>query len=213
VALAHLVNHAIFKALLFLSAGAIIHALLDEQNLNKMGNLSVLFPLLYVFVLIGSCSLAGLPFLTGFYSKHMIMELSYATFSVNGVFICLLLYLGAIFTNIYSTRLLFKAAYLYNNSYKKYFDNFDHISISMMFVLILLTLGSIFFGYFLSDMFIGLGTSMFGNSLFVLEGNAINIECEYVPTLIKFVPLYLSFLSAALVALIYTKNIELNYLF
>ena len=120
VALAHLVNHAVFKALLFLSAGAIIHALLDEQNLNKMGNLSILFPLLYVFVLIGSCSLAGLPFLTGFYSKHLIMELAFATFSINGIFICLLLYLGAIFTNIYSTRLLFKAAYLHNNSFKNY---------------------------------------------------------------------------------------------
>jgi NADH-ubiquinone oxidoreductase chain 5 len=209
--LAHLVNHAVFKALLFLSAGAIIHALLDEQNLNKMGNLAVLFPLLYVFVLIGSCSLAGLPFLTGFYSKHMIVELSYATFSINGVFICILLYVSAIFTNIYSTRLLFKVAYLNNNSFKKYFDHFDHVSISMMFVLITLTLGSIYLGYLLNDAMIGFGTPVYGNAIFVLEKNSIGIECEYTPTLIKFVPLYLSFFSALLVTLVYTKVINISY--
>jgi len=73
----HLVNHGFFKALLFLSAGSIIHAVIDEQDMRKMGNLRDYTPLSYVCVFIGSISLMGLPFLTGFYSKDLLLELIY----------------------------------------------------------------------------------------------------------------------------------------
>jgi NADH-ubiquinone oxidoreductase chain 5 len=72
----HLINHAFFKALLFLSAGAIIHALSDEQDIRKMGNLVQLLPYVYAVFLIGSLALAGFPFLSGFYSKDFILESS-----------------------------------------------------------------------------------------------------------------------------------------
>jgi len=73
----HLVNHGFFKALLFLSAGSIIHALSDEQDFRKMGGMSVITPFSYMCIIIGSVSLMGLPFLTGFYSKDLIIELVY----------------------------------------------------------------------------------------------------------------------------------------
>jgi len=73
----HLVNHGFFKALLFLSAGSIIHALSDEQDFRKMGGMNLLTPFSYGCIIVGSISLMGLPFLTGFYSKDLIIELIY----------------------------------------------------------------------------------------------------------------------------------------
>jgi len=80
----HLFNHAFFKALLFLSAGSIIHALADEQDLRKMGAVISRQPLTYTAMLIGSLALMGTPFLTGFYSKDTIIELAYAAYRIEG---------------------------------------------------------------------------------------------------------------------------------
>ena len=72
----HLFNHAFFKALLFLSAGSVIHILSNEQDIRKIGGIGSLSPFVYVNVLIGSAALAGFPFLAGFYSKDLIIEAS-----------------------------------------------------------------------------------------------------------------------------------------
>lgn len=73
----HLFNHAFFKALLFLSAGSIIHALFDEQDMRRMGSMKELTPFSFAAIFVGSVSLMGLPFLTGFYSKDFILELAF----------------------------------------------------------------------------------------------------------------------------------------
>jgi len=86
VSLFHLVNHGFSKALLFLSAGSIIHALADEQDLRKMGGLVKYLPFTYSMIVIGSLSLMGFPFLTGFYSKDLILEVAYAQYSCSGTF-------------------------------------------------------------------------------------------------------------------------------
>jgi len=78
----HLMNHAFFKALLFLSAGSVIHAVSDEQDMRKMGGLIKSIPLTYTMILIGSLSLMGFPYLTGFYSKDLILELTYGKFYI-----------------------------------------------------------------------------------------------------------------------------------
>jgi NADH-ubiquinone oxidoreductase chain 5 len=70
----HLLNHAFFKALLFLSAGSVIHILSGEQDIRRMGGLAKLTPFVYVNMLIASLALAGFPFLAGFYSKDFIIE-------------------------------------------------------------------------------------------------------------------------------------------
>jgi NADH-ubiquinone oxidoreductase chain 5 len=79
VSIFHLSNHAFFKALLFLSAGSVIHAISDEQDMRRMGSLLKFLPLTYSLMLIGSLSLTGFPFLAGFYSKDFIIELSQIT--------------------------------------------------------------------------------------------------------------------------------------
>lgn len=109
VAIFHLSNHAYFKALLFLCSGAVIHAMSDEQDIRKMGGLRRILPFTYIMFLIGSLSLMGFPFLTGFYSKDLILEISFASFSETGHFAYWLGTIGAFFTAFYSTRLLFFA--------------------------------------------------------------------------------------------------------
>ena len=77
----HLANHAFFKALLFLSAGSVIHAMGDEQDMRKMGGLVRVLPYTYAMFFIGSLALMGFPFLTGFYSKDVILEIAYAHYT------------------------------------------------------------------------------------------------------------------------------------
>lgn len=86
VSLFHLSNHAFFKALLFLSAGAVIHSISSEQDLRKFGGLLHTLPLTYAMFLIGSLALMGFPFLTGFYSKDLILEISASTITLPGTF-------------------------------------------------------------------------------------------------------------------------------
>jgi NADH-ubiquinone oxidoreductase chain 5 len=86
VSLFHLINHGFFKALLFLSAGAVIHAMADEQDMRRLGALINSVPFTYTMILIGSLSLMGFPFLTGFYSKDAIIELAYANYTFDGSF-------------------------------------------------------------------------------------------------------------------------------
>jgi NADH:ubiquinone oxidoreductase subunit 5 (subunit L)/multisubunit Na+/H+ antiporter MnhA subunit len=83
----HLFNHAFFKALLFLGAGSVIHALLDEQDIRKMGGLFKTVPITYISFFIGSLALAGIPYLTGFYSKDLLIELTFSTYSISSIFI------------------------------------------------------------------------------------------------------------------------------
>ena len=82
----HLINHAFFKALLFLCAGSVIHALSNEQDIRRMGNLAKVLPVTYVMMLIGSLALLGFPYLTGYYSKDFILELSFAKITVSALF-------------------------------------------------------------------------------------------------------------------------------
>jgi NADH-ubiquinone oxidoreductase chain 5 len=84
VALFHLVNHAFFKAVLFLAAGGVLHSMADQQDLRRLGGLGQLLPFTYVVMLIGSLSLMAFPFMTGFYSKDLILELAYGQYEFSG---------------------------------------------------------------------------------------------------------------------------------
>ena len=100
----HLINHGFFKALLFLSAGSIIHALSDEQDFRKMGAMNLITPFSYSCIIVGSVSLMGLPFLTGFYSKDLIIELVYGEHLLS--FALWLGIISAFATAFYSFRLI-----------------------------------------------------------------------------------------------------------
>lgn len=144
IAFFHLVNHALFKALLFLSAGCIIHGVSDEQDMRKMGSLIRFFPTSYAMVLIGSLALVGFPFLTGFYSKDAILEVAISKYSWLGNFSHLLGCLAAFCTAFYSFRLVFLAFFNDTNTYKQNVGSIHDGPILMVFPLLFLSLGAIF---------------------------------------------------------------------
>src|ERR1700743_2008960 len=107
IALFHLVNHAFYKALLFLGAGAVIHSVADNQDFRKYGGLRPFLPLTYSVMLIASLSLVAVPFMTGFYSKDFILESSYGQFYFSSITVYFIATIGAMFTTLYSVRVLF----------------------------------------------------------------------------------------------------------
>ena len=197
VSVFHLMNHAFFKALLFLSAGAVIHAMSDEQDMRKMGGLASLLPFTYAMMLIGSLSLIGFPFLTGFYSKDVILELAYTQYSISGNFAFWLGTLSVLFTSYYSFRLLFCTFLAPTNAYKQNVATCHEAPLCIAIPLILLAFGSIFVGYVAKDMMIGLGTPFWANSLFLLPKNELLCESEFAtPIGIKMIPLVFSVFGA-----------------
>lgn len=139
LALAHLVNHAFFKALLFLSAGAVIHAIHDEQDIRKMGGLMKLMPLTYITSMIGSLSLVALPFLTGYFSKDFILQTAFGTTGY------LLGLAAAYFTAFYSLKLLHRVFWLPPQS--KIVLNAHEPSSWILFPTVFLTVASVGWGY------------------------------------------------------------------
>nr|YP_010394932.1 NADH dehydrogenase subunit 5 [Phytophthora x alni]DAZ89369.1 TPA_asm: NADH dehydrogenase subunit 5 [Phytophthora x alni] len=193
LAIFHLSNHAYFKALLFLCSGAVIHAMGDEQDIRKMGGLRRILPFTYIMFLIGSLSLMGFPFLTGFYSKDLILEVAFASFSETGHFAYWLGTIGAFFTAFYSTRLLFFAFLTETNAYKNIIKNAHDVPLEMGIPLGLLAFGSIFIGYISKDMFVGLGSNFWNNSIYINPLNNQMIDAEFLPTFFKLLPVILSF--------------------
>jgi NADH-ubiquinone oxidoreductase chain 5 len=211
VSMFHLMNHAFFKALLFLSAGSVIHAMSDEQDMRKMGGLINLLPFTYSMMLIGSLSLMGFPFLTGFYSKDVILELAYAKYTIDGTIAHWLGTISAFFTSFYSFRLLYLTFLNDSNAYKQYLTNSHEAPILMAIPLIILAFGSIFVGYVTKDMLIGLGTNFWGNSLFTLSHNVSLIESEFIPYWIKLIPVLFSISGAILAFVLYYVYSNLLY--
>lgn len=193
LAIFHLSNHAYFKALLFLCSGAVIHAMGDEQDIRKMGGLRRILPFTYIMFLIGSLSLMGFPFLTGFYSKDLILEVAFASFSEMGHFAYWLGTIGAFFTAFYSTRLIFFAFLTETNAYKNIIRNAHDVPLEMGVPLGLLAFGSIFVGYLSKDMFVGLGTNFWNNSIYINPANNQMIDAEFLPTFFKILPVIVSF--------------------
>jgi len=195
VSMFHLANHAVFKALLFLSAGCVIHGMSDEQDLRKMGGLLHLFPVSSVMILIGSLALVGTPFLTGFYSKDCILELAFAKHGAFGNFCYFLGCSAAFCTSFYSFRLFFLTFVNPTNTYKKYIENAHEAPIRMVFPLIILGLGAIFYGFLSRDLIIGLG-SLYFNSVHTNFYNFNLVDSEFLPALIKNVPFIFTIVGA-----------------
>jgi len=103
----HLVNHAFFKALLFLAAGSVIHSVSGEQDVRRFGKLTKFIPFTYSMMLLGFLALAGFPFLSGFYSKDLILEMSFSKHTVGGIFSYWLGSLSAGLTAFYSFRVVY----------------------------------------------------------------------------------------------------------
>jgi NADH-ubiquinone oxidoreductase chain 5 len=213
VALFHLINHAFYKGLLFLGAGAVIHAVADNQDFRKYGGLISFLPLSYSVIFIASLSLVAFPFMTGFYSKDFILESAYGQYSFSGTAIYIIAVIGAIFTTLYSVKVLY-LTFLSNpngpiTSYKHAHEGDMFISIP----LIILAIFSIFFGFITKDIFIGLGSNFFiDNSIFIHPIHEIMINTEFaVPTIFKLLPFIFTMffsLSAILCSEFFSEQIN-----
>ena len=202
VGIFHLMNHAFFKALLFLSAGSVIHALSDEQDMRKMGGLARLIPFTYCMMCIGSLSIVGFPFLTGFYSKEVILECAAANYTVSGHFAYWCGATCVLFTSYYSFRCIFLTFSCKVQSAKQLFQNVHEAPLLMALPLLALAFGSIFVGYLSKDMMIGCGTNFWGNSLFSLPQNVVLYESEYLSQIQKLLPIVFTTLGAILAFMI-----------
>ena len=154
----HLSTHAFFKALLFLSAGAVIHAVASEQDMRKFGGLARILPYTYAAFFVGSIALMGVPFLSGFYSKDLILEIAGGIASLPTNFASTLGLVSAFFTSFYSFRLLFLAFYGSPRTARLPLEHTHELSERMAGALFTLALGSIFLGIFGRDLFVGPGT-------------------------------------------------------
>jgi proton-translocating NADH-quinone oxidoreductase chain L len=209
----HLFNHAFFKALLFLSAGSVIHAVSDEQDMRKMGGLLKLIPFTYAMILVGSCSLMGVPFLTGFYSKDVILEVAFSRYNNIGHFAYWLGVGAAFFTAFYSTRLLFLTFLVKPNGFKIITLNAHESPVRMVLPLVVLSVPSIIIGFLFKDMFIGLGTDFWGNAIYISSTNFTQIEAEFMPQFFKLVPLVTVTTSVVLAYVFYSYYLNLLFWF
>jgi len=210
VALFHLVNHAFYKGLLFLGAGAVIHAVSDNQDFRRYGGLRAFLPLTYSVMLIASLSLVAFPFMTGFYSKDLILESAYGQFYFSSTVVYFIATIGAMFTTLYSVKVLYLTFLTnpngpisnYRNSITKHPAHEGDIFMSLP--LIILAIFSIFFGYISKDIFIGLGSGFFAdNSIFIHPIREIMLNTEFaVPILFKLLPLLFTILLSGIAIII-----------
>jgi NADH-ubiquinone oxidoreductase chain 5 len=200
IALFHLVNHAFYKGLLFLGAGAVIHAVADNQDFRKYGGLRYFLPLTYSVMLIASLSLVAFPFMTGFYSKDFILESAYGQFYFSSTVVYFIATIGAMFTTLYSVKVLYLTFLTNPNGPLINYKQAHEGDIFMSSPLIILAVFSIFFGYITKDIFLGLGSGIFtDNSIFIHPSHEIMLDTEFaVPTLFKLLPFIFTILLSIL---------------
>jgi NADH-quinone oxidoreductase subunit L len=157
----HLMTHAFFKALLFLGAGSVIHAMSGEQDMRRMGGIWKKIPTTYALMWIGSLALAGIPFFAGYYSKDMILEAAWASSTGVGHYAYWLGLVAAFMTAFYSWRLLFMT---FHGAPRADHHTMDHVHESPMVMLLplfVLAAGALFAGYIGYDHFVGEGREAF----------------------------------------------------
>ena len=185
VGLFHLLTHGFFKAMLFLTAGIIIHNLKNEQDIRKFGSFVLSFPLSFFLFLLGSLSILSFPFLSGFYSKEAIIESSLSP--QYPIYIYILMVIGGMLTSIYSFKLLYYTFFGKPNSlnYTLFYNNSKShseypFSLLSLFFFSILILGTIFFGYLSKELL---------TTILLVSDN------EFFPYYIKLIPLFFSFLG------------------
>jgi NADH-ubiquinone oxidoreductase chain 5 len=211
IALFHLVNHAFYKGLLFLGAGAVIHAVADNQDFRKYGGLISYLPLTYSVILIASLSLVAFPFMTGFYSKDFILESAYGQYQLSSIIVYFIAVIGAMFTTLYSVKVLYLTFLTNPNGPLVNYKFSDHKAahegdIFMSVPLIILAVFSIFFGYITKDIFIGIGSDFFSdNGLYIHPQHEIMLDTEFnVPVLYKLLPLFFT-ISLTIISILLTE--------
>ena len=203
-AIFHLFTHAFFKALLFLGAGSVIHAVSDEQDMRRMGGLRTLIPKTYWMMMIGTVALTGLGVpgtiigTAGFFSKDAIIESLYVGQNAFAGYAFWMTVVAALFTSFYSWRLVFMT---FHGKPRASADVMSHVHESpnvMLVPLYILAAGALFAGIVFYTGFIGSHhepgvldphyVEFWGSALFLGEGNKILEEFHNVPKLVKWSP-------------------------
>ena len=186
----HLMTHAFFKALLFLGAGSVIHAMSDEQDMRRMGGIWRLIPTTYVIMWIGSLALAGIWPFAGYFSKDTILEAAYAAGTVGGGYAFWMGILAALLTAFYSSRLLLMTFHGTPRADETVMAHVHESPKVMLVPLLGLAAGAMFAGYVGFDYFVGEATVGFwGNALLVLAEHPALAEAHLVPIWVKYLPL------------------------
>ena len=182
VSIFHLITHAFFKALLFLGAGSVIHAMSDEQDIRRMGGLARLIPVTCLVMWIGNLALAGIPPFAGAYSKDAIISAAYLAHSNIGSYAFVCTVLAAFLTAFYSWRLLFMTFHGASRADHHTLEHVHESPLVMLVPLLLLAAGAFFAGMALNGWFIGEGQAEFWNhSIFNQPDNEIIASFEHVP--------------------------------
>ena len=203
VSMFHLFTHAFFKALLFLAAGSVIHAMSDEQDIRKMGGLWRKIPVTYAVVWIGSLALAGIPFFAGYYSKDAILEAAYAHGGV-GTYGYICGTLAAFLTAFYSWRLIILT---FHGQPRMDHHTWEHVHESppvMVGPLLVLALGASCTGFLFQHAFIGEGWPEFwAASIGQAPGNHVLADAERIPAVFAYLPTVMGVLGIALAYAMY----------
>nr|AEQ36335.1 NADH dehydrogenase subunit 5 [Pan paniscus] len=155
LAFLHICTHAFFKAMLFMCSGSIIHNLNNEQDIRKMGGLLKTMPLTSTSLIIGSLALAGMPFLTGFYSKDLIIET--ANMSYMNAWALSITLIATSLTSAYSTRMILLT--LMGQPRFPTLTNINENNPTLLNPIKRLTIGSLFAGFFITNNILPMSTS------------------------------------------------------
>jgi NADH-quinone oxidoreductase subunit L len=202
----HLATHAFFKALLFLGAGSVIHAMHHEQNIQKMGGLWKKIPITYAMFWIGSLALAGFPPFAGFYSKDVILEAAYMSHAPYAKFAYWMGISAAFLTAFYSWRLLFLTFHGKTRADKHTFDHAHESPISMLIPLFVLAIGSVLAGVLGAKVFhmVSAEDNFFKNSILLLgQRQDLLEEIHHAPLLVKISPMIVGVVAIALAYVMY----------
>ena len=200
----HLLSHAFFKALLFLGAGSVIHSMSDEQDIKKMGGLYNKIPLTYITMLIGSLSLVGLPFLSGYYSKDLILEIIYLNDYEYSFYFFVMGVIGVLFTSIYSLRLLVYVFHRDNVADEKVIAHIHESPSIMILPLVILSIFAIFFGMFMKIIFTEFNfLEMWSSTMYVNKSLDATFISQNVPVIFKKLPLLMIVIGTILILILY----------
>jgi NADH-quinone oxidoreductase subunit L len=204
VSIFHLIAHAFFKALLFLSAGSVIHAMSDEQDMRKMGGLGRMIPWTCTVMWIGSLAIAGIPPFAGYYSKDAIVAAAFASGTGIGLYGYVCTTLAAFLTAFYSWRVLFMTFHGKSRAEPHVLEHVHESPPVMIVPLLFLAAGATFAGMLLDPVFIGPGWQAFWNgSIYNAPSNHVIALLEDVPTWASIAPLVLALLGIGLAYLMY----------
>jgi NADH-quinone oxidoreductase subunit L len=205
----HLFTHAFFKALLFLGAGAVIHAMHHEQDIRKMGGLAKKIPITAAMMAIGTLALTGFPFTAGYFSKDAIIEAAYMAHTPGHVYAYLCVVAAALCTSFYSWRLFFLTFMGRTRADHHTYEHAHESPWVMMVPLYVLAAGAIFAGFPFAASFIGEGfAEFFKGSIFMGPENKILEEIHHVPGLVKWSPFIMMVLGFLIAVYMYLWRTE-----